>query len=256
VGQTSDGSFKPIATKRKGAPVDSSVHVRNASDERGTSSSSRRLFAMATTTPTPSQVVAAASVVPVATGPTKSEDMSRLFDLERELYTKLKEVEKRLATDEQSYIDRTLNRDGSVGNLISGWEVLEGKPLDQRKGSERMFSETSETWKTHRKEMERKEAERKKALAAEEERARAAGGFGGAPRPPVGGVGGGPPRPKTHHKVRPAVPPAGGAGPGAGAGAGVGVASASAVGLKRPREGEGGEGPGGVEGGGMAVNPR
>ena len=118
---------------------------------------------MATTTSTPPQVVTAATAVPGATGPTKSEDMSRLFDLERELYTKLKEVEKRLATDEQSYIDRTLNRDGSVGNLISGWEVLEGKQLDTRKGSERMFSETSETWKTHRKEMERKEAERKKA---------------------------------------------------------------------------------------------
>lgn len=76
----------------------------------------------------------------VSNQPQRSEEQQKLYDLEKEVHQKLKTIEHRIYNEEQKYITDTLGADGTPGNIVSGWEVLEGKTLDRKKAAERMFS--------------------------------------------------------------------------------------------------------------------
>lgn len=191
--------------------------------------------------------------------PARSEEYTKLIELEKEVFRKLRDVETRLSLDEAKYIGVTKDADGSVGNLISGWEALEGKQLDKKKAQQRMFSglytmhlpvactsvaarrasrtthpfihtraESSETWKEHLKQQAKKE----------EEKLRMAGA--GAPNaPPGSGAPAGNYPPKTN------VAPGRGSG-----GAGQGQGQAQSVPAKRPAA------PQGPAGQGQAAAPK
>ena len=66
-----------------------------------------------------------------------------LESLEKDIYARLREVERRIYTDETEYFKLSLAGDSApvFGNLVSGWEgLLEGKAPDKRRGAERIFS--------------------------------------------------------------------------------------------------------------------
>ena len=126
--------------------------------------------------------------------------MQELGELERDSEKRLRQTEKRIYELEHAYINSSLIGSGGVplyggfGNLISGWEgLLEGKAVDKRKASEKVFSGSSETWLMLRRDVEQK----KRLLEAEEASTRggqASGGGGGGGgvgmNPGLGGAGG------------------------------------------------------------------
>jgi hypothetical protein len=84
----------------------------------------------------------APSVGAAATGG-QSEELASLESLERDIYVRLREVEKRIFADEAEYFTLSLASDTApqFGNLISGWEgLLEGRASDKKRGSERIYS--------------------------------------------------------------------------------------------------------------------
>jgi hypothetical protein len=74
----------------------------------------------------------------------KSAELQQLESLERDLYTRLRECEKRIATDEGQYFQLSIlsSTAPTFGNLVSGWEgLLEGKQIpDKKRGVDRIFS--------------------------------------------------------------------------------------------------------------------
>ena len=87
-------------------------------------------------------------------------DLEEIQLLDRDLWRRLFETEKRLAEQERQYIFSTTNNT-VFGNIISGWEgLLEGKAPDKKKVSEQIFSGSSESWLAHRRKMEREAQEK------------------------------------------------------------------------------------------------
>lgn len=82
---------------------------------------------------------------PSGTIPKKSESLIALEALEKETLNRLRDMEKRVASEEATYIDyATAMGQQSIGNLLSGWEaLLEGKAMDRRKAAEKIFSGAS-----------------------------------------------------------------------------------------------------------------
>ena len=72
-----------------------------------------------------------------------ASELQQLESLERDLYTRLRESEKRLAAEEAEYFKLSMQSPSapSFGNLVSGWEgLLEGKVPCKKRGVERIFS--------------------------------------------------------------------------------------------------------------------
>jgi hypothetical protein len=70
-------------------------------------------------------------------------ELQQLESLERDLYTRLRESEKRLAAEEAEYLKLSMQSPSapSFGNLVSGWEgLLEGKVPCKKRGVERIFT--------------------------------------------------------------------------------------------------------------------
>ena len=85
---------------------------------------------------------AAAAAASGAVG--KSAEMLNLEQLERDVFTRLRETERRIFADEAEYFSLSVTRADTApafGNLLSGWEgLLEGKGSDRRRGQERIYS--------------------------------------------------------------------------------------------------------------------
>lgn len=102
----------------------------------------------------------------VATTPPVSNltTMQELIELEKETEKRVREIEKKLHSNETLYIQNTTLANpqtssffGGFGNLISGWEgLLEARSVDKKRASERIFSSSSESWLAHRREMDQK----------------------------------------------------------------------------------------------------
>ena len=99
-----------------------------------------------------------ASPHPLPSG--KSADVEALEELEKELWREVRSKETELYKLEVRYIQDSTSPPESVpsiGNLISGWEtILEGKGPDKKKGSERIYSDSSMTWQNYRLAQERR----------------------------------------------------------------------------------------------------
>ena len=74
----------------------------------------------------------------------KSAEITALEALEKDLFQRLRETERRIYADEGEYFTLSVTRPdtaASFGNLLSGWEgLLEGKSSDKRRGVERIYS--------------------------------------------------------------------------------------------------------------------
>jgi hypothetical protein len=90
--------------------------------------------------------------------------MQELIELEKETEKRVREIEKKLYSNETLYIQNTTLANpqtssffGGFGNLISGWEgLLEARSVEKKRASERIFSSSSESWLAHRREVEQK----------------------------------------------------------------------------------------------------
>lgn len=94
----------------------------------------------------------------------RSADVEALEQLERELAQRIFDIEKRLYKEETHYFETT-----PAPGMVAGWEiVIEGRTVDRKKYIERVFSDSSETWRRHRREVEARREERmvQEALAA------------------------------------------------------------------------------------------
>lgn len=83
----------------------------------------------------------ASAGAPAGGGP--SEELTSLESLEKDIYIRLRENEKRIFADEAEYFSLSLQSDSapSFGNIISGWEgLLEGRAPDKKRGAERIYS--------------------------------------------------------------------------------------------------------------------
>lgn len=90
--------------------------------------------------------------------------MQELQELEKETEKRVREIEKKIHSNESMYIQNTTLQNpqtssmfGGFGNLMSGWEgLLEARSVDKKRATERIFSSSSESWLAHRRELDQK----------------------------------------------------------------------------------------------------
>jgi hypothetical protein len=73
----------------------------------------------------------------------RSAEVLQLDQMEKDLVTRLRDVERRINQEENDYIFFSAKSPNapSFGNLLSGWEgLLEGKAPDKQKATEKIYA--------------------------------------------------------------------------------------------------------------------